>query len=774
MQYTAAHWGSYEVDREGEQPHLRPLPSDPHPSDIGGGWLSAAMDPGVRVCRPSVRKGWLVGRSRSGRGQDPFVELPWDEALDLVAEELTRVRQTHGNQAVFAGSYGWASAGRFHHAPSQLRRLMGLTGGFTAARTTYSHAAAEILFPYITGHSNFHLQEAMTSWPTIVDRCELLLSFGGISGRTAQISSAGTSEHEVEMWLERAISAGVKVIGISPIEGDLEDMPGAEWVPIRPGTDTAMMLALAYEIHAAGAHDQAFLDRYTHGWPAFETYLTGASDGVAKSANWAAPICDLSADLIREIAALLARHRSMISVAWGIQRADHGEQPVWAALNLAAMLGQIGQPGTGFGFGYGSVTPVGRPKRYVSWPSFPQGNNPVNEVIPVASIADALLHPGEAYTFDGQTRTYPDLRLIYWAGGNPYHHHQDLFRLEKAWAQPETIVVHEHSWTATARRADIVLPATTPLERHDIMMNKRDPALIYMSPVIPVHGEAKNDHAIFRALATRLGVEDAFTEGRSEEDWLNWLWDGATQMAQQEEGVALPDFNSFRQTGFFEMPDMDTSRVLFSDFVADPVAHPLPTQSGRLEMTCDRIAQLNLPDCGGHPAWHPPAEGAGDVARGGGLHLISPQPRSRLHAQLDTGDISLASKIAGREACILHPETAARFGIAADDIILLENERGACLAGVQLSAGIRSDCISLPTGAWFDPQEVDGRVIDVHGNPNALTIDKGTSGLSQGNIAHTAVVRISRWDGPLPDISTRSQPRFAMRTENQEHQRTCP
>jgi len=763
MRYTAAHWGCYTFEPSGEATALHPVEDDPKPSDIGDGWLSGAFDPGVRVRQPAVRRGWLEARDRKRTGDDPFVEVSWDTALDLVADELKRVRATHGNKAIFAGSYGWASAGRFHHAQSHLRRFMNLIGGYTGARTTYSHAAAEVLFPYITGCSNSELQEQMTGWPEIVENCELMLSFGGISGRTAQIASSGTSLHEVESALQAAVQNGMAVIGVTPDHRDLQDLPGAEWVPIRPGTDVAFMLALAFEIHAAGQHDRAFLARCTSGWETFESYLTGASDGQPKSADWAAPITDVSAEVIRSIARRLPVHRTMVSLPWGLQRAHHGEQPIWAALTLAAMLGQIGQPGTGFGFGYGSVTPVGRASRSVRWPSVPQGRNPVSSYIPVARIADALLCPGEAYPFDGTTLTYPDLRLVYWAGGNPYHHHQDLFRLEEAWCRPETVVVQDHSWTATARRADIVLPATTPLERTDIMMNKRDPALIYMSPKAAPLAGARNDHDIFADLAARFELREAFTEGRSEEEWLRWLWRAAMQAAEQA-GFTLPDFEAFREMGRVQVPSEDIQRVLFARFVADPDAEALSTESGRLQLASDRIAGLNLPDCPGHASWLPPVEGQSEVAQGA-LHLLSPQPRARLHAQLDSGAVSQASKINGREPCRLHPATAARFGISDGDVVRIQSARGACLAGAVLDEALREDCVSLATGAWFDPQEIDGQRIDVHGNPNALTMDQGASGLSQGNIAHTATVRIARYDGPLPDLRVHRQPRFLSQME---------
>jgi biotin/methionine sulfoxide reductase len=117
-----------------------------------------------------------------------------------------------------------------------------------------------------------------------------------------------------------------------------------------------------------------------------------------------------------------------------------------------------------------------------------------------------LRNPGGAYDFNGERRTYPDIRLIYWAGGNPYHHHQDLNALHEAWQGPETIIVNEPWWTATAKRADIVFPATTPYEREDIGRSNLDDYLFHMPRLIPPVGEARDDYEIFAGLAERLGV----------------------------------------------------------------------------------------------------------------------------------------------------------------------------------------------------------------------------------------------------------------------------
>jgi biotin/methionine sulfoxide reductase len=705
MRYTSSHWGSYRIHGDA----LEPLSDDPAPSRIGRGWVSAARDSQSRILRPAIRKGWLEGDRGAARASDSFVEVSWERAIDLAARELTRVRETFGNGAIFAGSYGWASAGRFHHAQSQLRRFLNLAGGYVGIRDTYSHAAAEVLLPHVTGMTNGEFQDQMTSWPLVAEHCTLLVSFGGISPRTAQVASSGTTGHEVPGWLDR-IKA--RVVNTSPESADFE---GAEWWPIRPGTDVALMLGLSHTLLAEGLHDEVFLTRCTSGWSVFRDYLSGASDGQARSADWAAPLCDLPADEIRTLARDMAANRTMIALPWGLQRADHGEQPLWAGLALAAMLGQIGRPGTGFGFGYGSTTPVGRPARLYPWPSVPQGLNRVHDFIPVARITDALERPGESYPYNLATRTYPDIRMVWWAGGNPFHHHQDLARLDRAWQRPETVVVQDHSWTATARRADIVLPSTTPLEREDIMMNRRDPTLIYMSAMFPPMGDALDDHEIFRRLAAKLGFEAAFTEGRSVENWLRHLWDRAVRVVART-GANPPDFDTLREEGRFDIPGAEQTRVQFRAFVNDPEGRPLRTESGRITLHNEAIAAAGLADCPGHPAWLEPAESLLDAPEGA-LHLISGQPDTRLHAQNDRGAEAQADKIAGREPCYMHPETAAARGIAEGSVVRLRNARGATLAGVRFTAGHPGGLRGAGDGGLVRPGGDGGRGARRGGQP---------------------------------------------------------
>jgi biotin/methionine sulfoxide reductase len=283
-------------------------------------------------------------------------------------------------------------------------------------------------------------------------------------------------------------------------------------------------------------------------------YLLGTSDGVVKDARWAQSISGVPAERIEALARELVGTRSLVNVAWSLQRSESGEQPYWAAVLLAAVVGQIGLPGGGFGVGYGSVNLIGSPHARLAGPTLPQGHNAVDAFIPVARIADMLLAPGTKFDYNGQSRRYPDIRLVYWAGGNPFHHHQDLNRLLRAWRKPETIVVHEQVWNAHARFADVVLPATGTLERCDIGFSNRDPLLIAMKPVIPAPGEARDDYDIFAALARRLGCADSFTQGRDTMGWLRHLYDEAAGRLA-EKGIAVPAFDGFWEAGSVRLPD---------------------------------------------------------------------------------------------------------------------------------------------------------------------------------------------------------------------------
>ena len=758
---TATHWGAYGVETEdGKIVSMKPFSEDPDPSPIGFGMPQALGDP-VRIQQPMIRKGWLDkkdGKSTSRRGEGQYVAVSWEKAIKLVASEIERVRETYGNNAIYAGSYGWASAGRFHHANSQLHRFMANAGGYVYSKNTYSLAAGDVILPHIIGMGTFQQMEINTPLEMVAEHTKLLVSFGGIPIKNTQVEGGGMGLHHVRGALEKCKKNGVQFVNFGPIKSDMIDEVNSEWYANRPNTDVAIMMGLAHTIVSQNLHNQRFLETHCVGFGTFSDYLLGKNDKQPKDAEWASQISGISADIIRDLAVRMTDMRTLINLSWSTQRQDHGEQSFWMGAVLAAILGQIGLPGGGIGYGYGATNAIGRAKAPVIKPALPRINNQVSDFIPVARIADMLLKPGEYYDYDGEQRTYPDIKMVYWCGGNPFHHHQDLNRLVEAWQQPDTIIIHEPWWNSNARHADIILPIATTFERNDIAGGRADGFLFAMQKSIEVVGQSKTDYEIFSLLADQLGFKAEFTEGRTEKQWLEHLHQ-RFQQAASEVVDGVPSFEEFWSKGFYALPDLEGEPFLGS-FRKDPSANPLATPSGKIEIFSSTIDKFSYEDCPGHPTWMEPCEWLGaESVKKYPLHLITNQPKTRLHSQYDNGGYSLENKIREREPVSINPKDAVARGISDGDIVRLFNDRGACLAGVIVTEDVMPGVVQLSTGAWYDPL-VPGKIgsVDVHGNPNVLTIDKGTSKLAQGPSAMSALVEVELFEDELPPIKIFSPP----------------
>lgn len=732
---SLCHWGAFEAVVEGGRLiSTRPWKDSGADADMIGA-LPDLVYSSKRIDQPYVREGWLRDREHSdgtGRGSEKFVPVSWETALSLTAQELRRVRNTHGHKSLFAGSYGWSSAGRFHHARTQVRRFFGAFGGFTDQVGNYSWGAAQVLLQNVLGSAE-SVSGAATSWQSIVENTDVFVAFGGLASRNWRITSGGAGNHHMPRHVRAARKSGTKFIVISPVADDIPEGSDAQWIAPRPGSDTAIMLALCSEMVKRGRADLKFLSSHCSGFETLLDYLRGEKDGVPKNLTWAAGISDVPLVDLQSLADQIENGRVMLTAAWSLQRAHRGEQPYWALIALAAILGQIGLPGGGFGFGYGSLNAVGEGAHKRLVPVMPTLGNENGIAIPVARFADMLENPGKTIPFDGKQVKFPDTRLIYWAGGNPFHHAQDLFRLNQLWSRPETIIVHEQTWTATALRADIVLPATTSLERSDIGGTSRDPHVFHMPQLIDSVGQARDDYDIFSDLAMRLNCETAYTENRNADQWLRHIWDKSSVNANLP-NIQPPSFNELVTMNVWHVPKPETPEVLLSEFRDSSSNHPLNTPSGKIELSSPRIASYGYDNISGHPEWVPPLEWSGS-ASDDQLALLSRQPEKFLHSQLNRTHLAKSCP----PDVFINPSEAQIRTIDDGKEVTVYSERGGCRAIVRISDKCRLGIAVMETGPMFQGA-VDKT--DLGGNPNAVISDIATSELSQASAAQSCLVRL--------------------------------
>ena len=733
----------------------------------------------TRIKAPMVRKSYLADPDNPKpelRGLDEWVEVKYEDAIKLVARELKKTREQKGADSVFAGSYGWQSTGNVHVSRTLLHRFMNLTGGFTGVTGDYSTGAAQVIMPHVTGSNQVYEQQ--TSWPVVLENSKVVVFWGLNPISTLRVAWTSSDEQGFK-YFEQLKNSDKEIIIIDPIKTVsgkyFEDK--ARWITPRPNTDVAMMLGMAQHLYSQGKYDKEFLQNYTVGFEKFIPYLTGQSDGVAKTPEWASEICGISADVIKELAIKFYENRTMIMAGWGIQRAHHGEQAHWMIVTLCAMLGQIGLAGGGFGFSYhyangGAPTCAGgviggmnaasvgvvKDGKFLGFAQDQkQGGeaaqawlvNTAKVAFPLARIADALLNPGKTIDANGAKITYPKIDFIYWVGGNPIVHHQDTNTNIKAWRKPRTIVVNEIYWTPTAKMADIVFPTTTEYERNDITMSGdySNMHIIPMKQVVAKQHGAKDDYQIFTDLCKAYadGLAEVYTDGgKTEMDWIKEFYEGAASAvnANTALGIQMPSFEQWWEknepTEFYETPE-NAAYVTFEDFRNDPVLEALGTPSGLIEIYSDTIAAMNYKDCGAHPMWFEPVEWLGMKDKPAKFHLLSLHPLDRLHSQQSNTSNRKRYAVADREPVLINTEDAKELGIKQGDLVRVYNARGEILAGANVSDDIMRGVVQIFEGAWYDP---NAEGLCKNGNPNVLTIDLPTSELANGNIAHTALVNI--------------------------------
>ncbi len=767
-----SHWGAFRAKVEnGIWTKTVPFEKDLHPSSMLEGLREVVYNPS-RVKYPMIRLDWLKHSYRSDtkqRGDNRFVRVPWSQALDFFHHELERVQNTYGPSALYSGHSGWQSCGKLNTAGTIMQRAIGLHGTSLAKMGDYSTGSAQVILPYVAGAMEVYEQQ--TSWPLVLKHTKNIILWGSDPIKNLQVGWL-IPDHSVYGYyqeLAKKVEAGeINVIHIDPVKNASYKFFGGKQIPVNPQTDVPLMLAIAHTLYTEERYNKTFLDDYTTGFDEFLPYLLGTKDGVEKTPEWAAKITGISAEEIRELALTMASGRTQIMGGWCLQRMQHGEQYAWMIVVLAAMLGEIGLPGGGFGFGWhyndaGTVTSAGP---LMSGFSSVTGVDPIHngsykdysKYIPVARFVECIENPGKTIDFNGHKVTFPLMKMAIFCGNNPFHHHQDRNRMIKAWRKLETVVSVEHQWTATCRFADIVLPATTTYERNDIEQfgNHSNKGIIAMKQIVEPLFEAKDDFDIFRELCTRFDREEAFTGGKTKMQWIEEIYNGA-RLQGRGIGVRMPNFVKFwTEEQFISFPE-GTEWVRHAAFRDEPDLEPLGTPSGLIEIYSKTIADMGYNDCQGHPMWFEKIERShgGPQSKIYPIHLQSCHPQHRLHSQLcSSDDFRNTYTVAGREPCFINTNDAKKRGIKTGDIVRLFNKRGQVLAGAVVTDDYKSGVCRIHEGAWYSPLE-GGKpgTLCTYGDPNVLTLDIGTSKLAQATSAHTALVEIEKYKGSIKKVS---------------------
>ncbi|WP_127115152.1 molybdopterin-dependent oxidoreductase [Shimia sediminis] len=744
--FHASHFGTFEaVVKDGKIVAINSMMElDARPTEmLSHGILDRTYDK-TRIDYPMVRKsyleGWESGDIKSElRGKEEYVRVDWDTAWSLTAKALLDTATNHGNEAIFSSSYGgWSNAGVFR--PNVLQgRLINLMGGCTNTAGDWSAGAGQVVMPHIIG--DMEVYSAQSAWETIRDNTELFVLVGCDPIKNNRVEYR-VADHGMYAHWEEIRDNGVQFLSINPQRTASDEYLNAEWKRIIPNTDTALFLSMAYHVLENGLEDRAYMDKYTVGAGKWLAYVKGDTDGTPKTPAWASAITGIDEQEIMDLAELIAAKKTSFGASWAIQRAQHGEMAYWSIVNFAALLGKIGKPGEGVGFSWhygnggmpqgGNATPVG----------MSQGRNFVKKIVPASRITEALENPGIEFFYNGQTNVYPDIKMIFNAGNNFMSHQQDTNRLIKALEKVETIVSVDVWWTAATRWADIVMPAATTLEQDDITSGGTysNDRVYAMKKVIEPMGEALPDYEIFEGLADKLGLWAQFTDS---EDKMYHI-----KLAYEASGAAkdLP-FEEFWEKGYARMPVPTEARgwVRHAAFVEDPEGSPLHTSSGKIEMFCENIANMEIEDCPGMPMWLEKHEYLGS-AKEGQLHVVSPHPWFRLHSQMDQSKtLRDLYKVQGREPVRINAQDAAKRGIEDGDLVELYNDRGTVIAGAVVSDDIMPGVVSIYEGCW---PSLDSKGRCNSGLVNFITSTQRASGLSEATSANTTLIEMRKCEDP--------------------------
>ncbi len=771
------------------------------------------------------------------RGSAQFERVTWDEALDEIADQLARIRREHGSESIYLAY----TTGQSCTTADPFERLMNCFGGFLDHYNNYSNPQINAMVRSMYGPGA--LYPGGSELDTAAD-ARLVLVFGASPAETGtgRATWHGAWDRVVGQVGER----GGRIVMVDPRRnGSIPQRKGSDqqtvsWLPINPGTDGALAAALLHELaftHNAldwdflherciGFTDGTLPERWRGLGLSVMDYLRGTGyDRVAKTPAWAAAITGTPADDIRELAAQLATTRPVfIMQGWGPQRRSNGEMTSGMIMMLAAALGQVGLPGTNNGmnvaWGGGFLTRVSAGKNLIPFriPAYrfldaienggALGAREGVRGLPEASCGDAegssfateaelkqAFHSGRATDFvqhqDSAAHLPCSIKAIICHGGNCLtNQHGDVNRAHRVLGDPtkcKFILNVDVEFTDSARYADIVLPDLFRMEQESAMdADAWGRRIAVGTGELGARFERRGAWNTCVELAKRWGIEDAFTEGRTEGEWIRHLYEG-----DRERSTGLPTFDQLLEEGLAWRADRTEPFVALADWRSNPVAHPLDTPSGKIELFSEQLtaaaeALRGTPDEGAItpiptyvPEWGPAEFAVGQAAsdeaqapsaglradgqesemgteptRDQPLRVFGFHSVARIHSSW--GNVPAVSRRVPQVISI-NPADADARGIATGDLVEASNRFGTLRLPAHITDDVIAGTIVMPQGAWWQAESDVAEPIDVGGCINTLTISR-PSPLAFGNPQHTCWCSLRRHMGTEAYLSETAHP----------------
>ncbi len=659
-------------------------------------------------------------RRTGERGEGQFARISWEEALDTVAGELNRIKEAYGNASILLLNGSGSQAAL--HGAGAVERLLAQFGGYTR-----TWGAASYEGPLFASMATYGTMTTGSAWEDLLNS-GLVIMWGWNPAVTIWDTNTAFS-------LTRVREKGIKIISIDPRFTESTAVFASEWIPIRPATDAAMLIAMAFVIINQGLQDQKFLDRYTVGFNRFRDYVLGKEDGVPKTPAWAEEITAVPRATIERLAVEYASTKPAALIpGWGPARGAMGEQFSRAANTVIAMTGNVGKEG-GYAGGFMRAfhsREMGMPRgvRNPVEQDTPPRPNTLYKLRGAASPTSARIHSAKVYDaiLKGKAGGYPcDPKLAYVVASNFLNSRPNVNAGIAAFKSLEFIVVHEQRMTPTARFADILLPVSTVMEREDIISPwLGSPYYLYMNRAIDTMYESRSDRDICAELAPRLGITD-YREGRTDVEWLEVI---------AERAGDIPDFEGFKKKGVVRIP-VDRPYDAFREQVKDPANHPFPTLSGKIEIYCPHLAEMNNPQVPPVAKYLPATEGYGvPLSRKYPLQLMTTHHKTAAHSTYEK--MPWLDEVEPRRIWISTRDAEAR-GISDDDEVMVFNDRGKVLMKARVTERIMPGVVNIGQGGWFN---IDDQGVDRGGCANTLTPSEHSPGGAWS--ANTVLVEVRK------------------------------